>query len=86
MFYLNNVGLLLLYFPDASTYTYDAFVSYKSSEEDEYFVVHTLYPKLEKEMHYKLCLHFRDFIPGESMQTFIYFILNLGIKGKSATT
>ncbi|XP_041360277.1 uncharacterized protein LOC121376469 [Gigantopelta aegis] len=46
---------------------YDAFVSYKGSKEDEYFVVHKLYPKLEKELDFKLCLHFRDFPPGETI-------------------
>ncbi|XP_061197405.1 uncharacterized protein LOC133205578 [Saccostrea echinata] len=44
---------------------YDAFISYKSSKEDEDFVLHQLYPKLEEEMGFKLCLHFRDFTPGD---------------------
>ncbi|XP_050400944.1 protein toll [Patella vulgata] len=46
---------------------YDAFISYKSSKNDENFVVHKLYPKLEKELGFKLCLHFRDFLPGEAI-------------------
>jgi hypothetical protein len=45
---------------------WDAFVSYKSHPTDENFVVRVLYPKLEKELGFKLCLHFRDFVPGES--------------------
>ncbi|GFN83043.1 toll-like receptor 2 [Plakobranchus ocellatus] len=44
---------------------YDAFVSYKSSPRDERFVLQHLYPKLEEEFGFKLCLHFRDFPPGE---------------------
>ncbi|XP_071119350.1 neurogenic locus notch homolog protein 3-like [Haliotis cracherodii] len=46
---------------------FDAFVSYKSTKLDEDFVVHTLYPKLEKNLNFKLCLHFRDFMPGETI-------------------
>ena len=44
---------------------FDAFVSYKSTPEDEKFVLQYLYPKLETEFRFKLCLHFRDFMPGE---------------------
>ncbi|XP_060577096.1 uncharacterized protein LOC132734378 isoform X2 [Ruditapes philippinarum] len=46
---------------------WDAFVSYKSHPTDENFVVRVLYPKLEKELGFKLCLHFRDFVPGETI-------------------
>lgn len=46
---------------------YDAFVSYRSSDADEQFVYNCLFPKLESEMGFKLCLHCRNFIPGESM-------------------
>lgn len=53
---------------------WDAFVSYKSHHIDEHFVVQVLYPKLEKELGFKLCLHFRDFVPGESnVLYFVYF-------------
>jgi len=45
--------------------TWDAFVSYKSSQVDEDFVLNTIYPKLEHELGFTLCLHFRDFVPGE---------------------
>ncbi|KAH3693317.1 uncharacterized protein LOC127863166 [Dreissena polymorpha] len=44
---------------------YDAFVSYKSCPRDEDFVLNQLFPKLEGEGKFKLCLHFRDFLPGE---------------------
>ncbi|KAL4221383.1 hypothetical protein ACF0H5_019641 [Mactra antiquata] len=46
---------------------WDAFISYKSHPTDESFVVDVLYPKLERELGYKLCLHFRDFVPGETI-------------------
>ena len=45
---------------------YDAFVSYVSRNEDEDFVYSTLYPKLEQEMGFRLCLHQRDFVIGDS--------------------
>ena len=41
-------------------------MSYRSSDLDEHFVYKKLYPKLEKEMGFRLCLHYRDFIPGDS--------------------
>ncbi len=43
---------------------YHAFVSYVSSRRDEVFVYHTLLPTLEQE-GFRLCVHHRDFIPGE---------------------
>lgn len=46
---------------------YDAFVSYKSCPRDEEFVLHQLFPRLEGEFKFKLCMHFRDFIPGEAI-------------------
>ena len=42
------------------------FISYKATGRDESFVVQTLYPKLEQELGFKLNMHFRDFIPGDS--------------------
>ncbi|XP_067678317.1 protein draper-like [Haliotis asinina] len=54
-------------FEDDDDKLFDAFVSYKSTKLDEDFVVHTLYPKLEKNLNFKLCLHFRDFMPGETI-------------------
>nr|KAG5711789.1 hypothetical protein BaRGS_023553 [Batillaria attramentaria] len=46
---------------------YDAFISYKSSARDEKFVLQQLYPRLEKDLDFKLCMHFRDFPPGENV-------------------
>ncbi|XP_071150267.1 uncharacterized protein [Mytilus edulis] len=46
---------------------WDAFISYKSEGNDEQFVLKYLYPKLELELGFKLCLHFRDFIPGNAI-------------------
>ncbi|KAK7100625.1 uncharacterized protein [Littorina saxatilis] len=54
--YEDNDGLL-----------YDAFVSYVSRPEDEDFVYTHLRPKLEQEMGFKLCLHQRDFVIGETI-------------------
>ena len=49
---------------------YDAFISFRGGEpgngagEDERFVYNTIMRVLEQEMGYRLCVHFRDFIPG----------------------
>ncbi|BFY97062.1 hypothetical protein BsWGS_00102 [Bradybaena similaris] len=43
---------------------YDAFVSY--SQQNYRWVVDTLVPQLENK-NYRLCLHYRDFPPGESV-------------------
>lgn len=44
--------------------TYDVFVSY--SQEDEKFVVEHLVPELESGEHpFKVCIHIRDWIPGD---------------------
>ncbi|KAK7084380.1 hypothetical protein SK128_021957 [Halocaridina rubra] len=46
---------------------YDAFISY--SHKDEEFVNTVLVPKLESEdPKYRICLHYRDWIPGEYIQ------------------
>ena len=42
-------------------------------------MLHTLYPKLEQELGFRLNMHFRDFIPGES-KLILYessFLLNI---------
>nr|WRW24909.1 Toll-like receptor 1 [Sinohyriopsis cumingii] len=44
---------------------YDAFVSYSSKDED--YVVHDLVPVLEKNMNYRLCVHYRDFPVGAAI-------------------
>nr|KAG5709896.1 hypothetical protein BaRGS_029938 [Batillaria attramentaria] len=44
---------------------FDAFVSYRSCTKDMKFVYEALRHKLEDEMNFHLCLHERDFIPGE---------------------
>ncbi|KAK7100624.1 uncharacterized protein [Littorina saxatilis] len=54
--YEDNDGLL-----------YDAFVSYVSRPADEDFVYTHLRPKLEEEMGFRLCLHQRDFVIGETI-------------------
>ncbi|KAL5021239.1 hypothetical protein ScPMuIL_000394 [Solemya velum] len=63
-------------YEDDDDRVFDAFISYKSAEIDEHFVVHTLYPKLEKEMGFKLCMHFRDFVPGENISNNIINAIN----------
>ncbi|XP_064119384.1 protein toll-like [Macrobrachium nipponense] len=50
---------------------YDAFISYSSKDEE--FVNNILVPGLENEdPKYKLCLHYRDWIPGEYIQNQIH--------------
>ena len=44
---------------------YDAFVSYNT--KDEPWIMRELLPKLEGEQGWKLCLHHRDFMPGETL-------------------
>ncbi|XP_063409948.1 toll-like receptor 4 [Mytilus trossulus] len=46
-------------------YRYDAFISYSDSEQN--FIVRECIPKLEMERNLKLCIHQRDFIPGEEI-------------------
>lgn len=50
---------------DLGEYHYDAFVSY--SENDRNFVINDCIQNLEKDGHLKLCLHERDFTPGEDI-------------------
>lgn len=63
-------------FEDGDDKDFDAFVSYRSSQIDEDFVYTRLYPKLEKEMGFKLCLHYRDFIPGDTIANNIIWAIN----------
>ncbi|KAK9883656.1 hypothetical protein WA026_001825 [Henosepilachna vigintioctopunctata] len=55
---------------------FDIFVSYSHKDGD--FVFQQLVPRLEKGPHaYKLCLHERDWIPGESiMNNIAYSVMN----------
>ncbi|XP_052776278.1 toll-like receptor Tollo isoform X3 [Mya arenaria] len=46
---------------------WDAFISYKSNTPDEDFVVHTLFPKLARELGFSVNVHFKDFTPGEDI-------------------
>ncbi|CAC5378518.1 TLR13 [Mytilus coruscus] len=47
------------------TYKYDAFISYANEETD--FVVNEIIPNLECDCNLKLCVHQRDFLPGEEI-------------------
>ncbi|VDI52582.1 Hypothetical predicted protein [Mytilus galloprovincialis] len=47
------------------TYAYNAFISY--SEEEKDFVINECIPNLEEHEHLRLCIHQRDFIPGEEI-------------------
>ncbi|XP_076076041.1 toll-like receptor 4 [Mytilus galloprovincialis] len=46
-------------------FMYDAFVSY--SDDDRSFVLNDCIENLEEEGHLRLCLHHRDFVPGEDI-------------------
>ncbi|XP_060070333.1 uncharacterized protein LOC132550305 [Ylistrum balloti] len=63
-------------YEDDDDRTWDAFVSYKSTDVDQNFVLHTLFPKLEKELGFTLCMHFRDFMPGETIANNIINAVN----------
>lgn len=47
------------------THSYDAFISYSDHEKD--FILEECIPHLEEEGHFRLCIHQRDFIPGEEI-------------------
>ena len=55
-------------------YAYDGFIVY--NEHDRHWVHDTLLPKLETEMKMKLCLHYRDFIPGINIEDQIVASIN----------
>lgn len=62
---INGQTVLSIVFPTDDR-QWDAFISYKSTKADETFVVRKLFPKLEKELGFRVNVHFRDFVPGES--------------------
>ncbi len=45
---------------------FDVFISYKSGTPDEEFVVQELIPRLEQD-GYRVCVHYRFFLPGRSI-------------------
>ena len=47
-------------------YVYDAFVSYCGSPETDRWVVRELLSHVESQMGFHVCVHHRDFIPGDS--------------------
>lgn len=46
-------------------YTYNAFVSYSDNERD--FIINECIPNLEEAFDMRLCLHQRDFLPGQDI-------------------
>ncbi|VDI16617.1 Hypothetical predicted protein [Mytilus galloprovincialis] len=46
-------------------YKYDAFISYANSETE--FIMNDVIPNLERNHNFNLCIHQRDFIPGEDI-------------------
>ncbi|CAG2244405.1 TLR13 [Mytilus edulis] len=50
---------------DDDEYTYDAFISY--SDDDRSFVFKDCIEKLEKEENLRLCIHQRNFMPGQDI-------------------
>ncbi|XP_063437808.1 toll-like receptor 4 [Mytilus trossulus] len=52
---------------DFKQYVYDAFISY--CEHDNLFVINDCIQNLEMNRNFKLCLHQRDFLPGEEITT-----------------
>lgn len=48
-----------------TTFTYDAFISYSDHERD--FIINECIPNLEHKRKLKLCIHHRDFLPGEEI-------------------
>ncbi|XP_076099280.1 toll-like receptor 4 [Mytilus galloprovincialis] len=50
---------------DDDEYTYDAFISY--SDDGRSFVLKDCIEKLEKEENFRLCIHQRDFMPGQDI-------------------
>ncbi|XP_064616142.1 toll-like receptor 4 [Liolophura sinensis] len=73
-FFKNRLALRLkLYQPllneDTAT-SYNAFLSYEDGQHQ--FIVNTVYPKLELQLGFQLCIHTRDFTPGSPIAANIY--------------
>ncbi|BFZ00014.1 hypothetical protein BsWGS_03053 [Bradybaena similaris] len=66
---IRHLFFYFLPFEDDDGKDFDAFISYQVSPRDERFVLQHLFPKLEKEMDFRLCLCTRDFLPGESVSS-----------------
>ncbi|XP_052256094.1 neurogenic locus notch homolog protein 1-like [Dreissena polymorpha] len=55
----------------------DAFISFRSNTPDEDYVIHTLFPKLTREMGFNVNVHYKDFITGnEITNNIIYAVEN----------
>ncbi|GAB1600089.1 uncharacterized protein LOC115215177 isoform X1 [Argonauta hians] len=55
------------HYEDKDGKEYDAFISFRSSSPDENWTFKTLFPVLESEMGFKVCIHTRDFVVGETI-------------------
>ncbi|XP_013419237.1 uncharacterized protein LOC106179956 [Lingula anatina] len=52
-------------YEDTDDKLYDVFVSYCPDSVDEIFVVRTLVPKLEQTYNMRVCVDYKEFLPGE---------------------
>ncbi|XP_078665265.1 uncharacterized protein LOC144907776 [Branchiostoma floridae x Branchiostoma belcheri] len=59
-------ALTMIQYGPEGHYEYDVFVSFSSL--DRYWVEYHLRPLLEKNMELSVCLYYRDFLPGDSIQ------------------
>lgn len=67
MIFVMKIVYYLQKYEDSDGKLYDAFISFRSSKSDEFWVLSTLLPTLENEMGFKVCVHFRDFLVGETI-------------------
>ena len=69
LYWRENISHLIIYVflpVSVGDYVYDAFVSYCGSPETDRWVVRELLSHVETRMGFHLCVHHRDFIPGDS--------------------